>query len=341
MRTFGSAEAVYDAVRGGDSRILRAVLSEAAARDLEARAAPDAMHSMMLAMQAAQMQVLGFEDALYSDALRSIPDPPAFLFCQGDPARMGERCLTIIGARVASPRALAACEHIAEALSRQGVTIVSGLAAGIDSAAHEGSLAGGTPGIGVMACGLDVDYPTHARDLKRRMLEAGGLLVSEMPPGSKVIRGSFPRRNRILSGLSRGVVLMEAKIRSGSMSTVQHALDQGRDVFAWPGEPGSDWSEGAHQLIREGARYFTDAGDLLEDMGWEQESAPTNEQRAQLPDMTPEMHTVLTVLHRGEKSLDELAAETGFDAGQLACALTLLQMYGCIRALPGKIYCVV
>ena len=342
MTDFGSAEAVYDQMRRDRGKALGEYLSEAQIRRLLQASEPAAMHGMMVAMRDHGIFILYREDYLYSDALRSIDDAPTFLFYQGNAALMGERCLTVVGARSASPKALAACESLCEELSCSGVTIVSGLAPGLDTAAHEGSLAGKTPGIGVMPCGLNVDYPAASHSLKRRLLDAGGLLLSEEPPDAPLPLGGFPRRNRILSGLSRGVVLMEARIRSGSMNTIHHALDQGREVFAWPGEPGSPYTEGAHQLLREGARYFTSAADILEDMGWD---APAVEKPREAPgpilELKPEMHMVLTILHRGEKSMDELCQETGLDAGELMGTLTLLQMCGQIRALPGKVYCIV
>ena len=338
---WGSAEAVYDQTLRDRGECLRSVMRPAAVQRLLEQARPDAMHEMMVLLRDNGIRVVWHEDYLYPDALRSIQDPPALLFARGDLSCVNGRCLTIVGSRNASPRGTAACEQLSESLARQGVTIVSGLAPGIDTAAHTGSVKARAPGIGIMACGLEQDYPSRSRGLKQDLLRCGGLLLSEYPPGVRVFKGSFPRRNRILSGISRGVVLMEARIRSGSMTTVQHALDQGREVFAWPGEAGSDWSEGAHQLLREGARYFVTAEDILEDLGWAVDRAVSPAEKSVLPQLSPPMHQVLTALHKGEKSMDELAHETGLDISALSTALTLLQMYGLVRALPGKIYCIV
>lgn len=122
------------------------------------------------------------------------------------------------------------------------------------------------------------------------------------------------------------------------MSTVQHALDQGREVFAWPGEPGSEWSEGAHQLIREGARYATSAQDILEDLGWSDLSVPTKEEKKALPPLTDEQHRIMTALHQGEQTMDELALSTGLDAASLSVSLTMLQLMGLVKSLPGKTF---
>ncbi len=341
VEEWGSAEGVYDQALRDRGECLRAVMRPAAAQRLMEQARPEAMHEMMVLLRDHRVRVIWHEDYLYPDALRSVADPPPVLFAQGDLGCVSGRCLTIVGSRSASPKGTAACERLSESLARQGVTVVSGLAPGIDTAAHTGSVRAKAPGIGIMACGLDQDYPSRSRGLKQDLLRCGGLLLSEVPPGVRVFKGSFPRRNRILSGLSRGVVLMEARIRSGSMTTVQHALDQGREVFAWPGEAGSEWSEAAHQLLREGARYFVTAEDILEDLGWTVDSAVTPAEKSVLPQLSPPMHQVLTALHRGEKGMDELAQETGLDISGLTTALTLLQMYGLIRALPGKVYCII
>lgn len=341
VEEWGSAEGIYDQALRDRGECLRAVMRPAAAQRLMEQARPEAMHEMMVQLRDRRIRVVWYEDYPYPDALRNIDDPPSVLFAQGDLNCVNGRCLTIVGSRNASPKGTAECERLSEALARQGVTIVSGLAPGIDTAAHTRSVRAKAPGIGIMACGLDQDYPSRSRGLKQDMLRCGGLLLSEVPPGVRVFKGSFPRRNRILSGISRGVVMMEAKIRSGSMTTVQHALDQGREVFAWPGEAGSDWSEGAHQLLREGARYFVTAEDILEDLGWTVNPSVTPTEKAVLPQLSPPMHQVLTALHGGEKSMDELAVETGLDISGLSTALTLLQMYGLVKALPGKTYCIV
>ena len=149
----------------------------------------------------------------------------------------------------------------------------------------------------------------------------------------------YPVRNRLISGLSKAVVMMEALIRSGSMTTVNHALAQGKDVYAYPGNIGSEWAEGAHQLLREGAIYFTSAQDILEDLGWMNDTPqPTVEQKAALPPMNDRQRQLYTLLSRREMSFDELAEATGFDAPTLSGELTMLTILGLIRSLPGKIF---
>ena len=335
----GGAEAIYDRFTATGGQSLSDRISPSSIRLLLDRSDRESMHRMLLVMRSCRMHVLTQEDLRYPDALRNIPQPPAILFYRGELDCLMGRCVTIIGSRSASPQTLIATEQIAEELSRNRVCVISGLAYGIDSAAHRGSLLGGTPGCAVMGCGLDVNYPEGNEELRNELLDAGGLLLSEYPPGMHAAKWTFPVRNRVMSGLASAVVLMEARLRSGSMSTVQHALDQGKEVYAYPGNIGTEWAEASHQLLREGANYFTTARDILEDMGWEEERAPlTKTEKAALPELTPEQRRILGALASGERSFDELAAATSLPTAQLSVGLTILQMAGLVRALPGKIY---
>ena len=341
LEDFGSAEAVYDRVVSGRTADLRPYCNEKQLDRLLRQADKDAMHEMMQTMRSLDIGVMTFEDAIYPIALMDIHDPPPVLFYRGNPDAWNERCLTIVGSRRASPEAIHITEGIAKELSDCGVTIVSGLAFGIDSAAHRGCMEGKSPTVAVCAAGLDHVYPAENQPLVRRILDSGGALLCEFPLGSVALKWRFPARNRVLSGLSKGVLLMEARIRSGSMTTVQHALDQGREVFAHPGVVGSQWAEGTHQLLREGARYFTSANDVLEDLGWDAEASPTPEQRSALPSLSQGQLLVLTALKGGELSFDQLAERTHMEVSELTGTITILQLLGLIRALPGKCYCAV
>lgn len=206
------------------------------------RGQPSAMHDMLLLMQKHEMGIVARTDEHYPQELLNIPDPPHFLYWIGDLTCTEGRCITMVGSRSASLAALEATKKIAHDLSSQGVRVVSGMAVGIDQAAHTGCLEGESPTIAVLACGLDVDYPSGSEELKKQIVEQGGVLISEYAPGSPAVGWRFPVRNRILAGLSRAVVMMEGKPKSGSMTTVQHALDQGREVYAWPGHAGTEWA---------------------------------------------------------------------------------------------------
>jgi DNA processing protein len=184
-----------------------------------------------------------------------------------------------------------------------------------------------------------VDYPAENANLRTKIIREGGVLLSEYPPGIRANKYVFQARNRIISGLGKALLMMESRIQSGSMLTVQHALDQGKEVYAYPGLPGTEWAEGAHQLLREGANYFTSAEDILEDLGWDKPSKHSIEARpAELPPMSEEQRKVFRLLGQGELSFDQLADKTGLSPSAISTALTMLQMMGLIKALPGKCY---
>ena len=338
---FGSAEVIYDGLMKNGTGFLRERrITGSSITALKEHADAHSMHEMMLTMQKLNAGILHVDDACYPDLLRNIPSPPPLLFYRGNPDCLMGKCITIVGSRTASPQGLEVTRSISRELSRAGVTIISGLAMGIDAAAHEGCLEGGSPTVAILACGMDVDYPIENLELRERIVKSGGLLLSEYPFGMRANKYVFASRNRIMSGLSRAVLMMESRIKSGSMLTVQHALDQGRDVYAYPGVPGTEWAEGAHQLLRDGAIYFTSAQDVLEDQGWQSDApAPTQQQKQALPPMSDDQRKIYTLLSRGEMSFDELVAESGLSVPTISVALTMLQMMGLVKAMPGKSYC--
>lgn len=234
-----SAEAVYDHVMSAGPGVLSQDPEPEKLAVLMKAADADELRIMALQMEKHSMRIMSMWDPIYPDQLLNIPDPPPLLFWRGDPDCLSRRSLTFVGSRHASVNALQATEQLTEKLSRRGVAIVSGMAQGIDQAAHRGCLMGTSPTIAVLGCGLDIAYPSGSLQLKRELLDKGGVLLSEYHPGARQRPWFFPTRNRILSGLSRGTVMMECGLSSGSMTTIHHALDQGRDVFAWPGIPGS------------------------------------------------------------------------------------------------------
>lgn len=278
----------------------------------------------------------------YPGRLLPLSESPAILFYQGSPAAADRPSAAMVGSRSASYKGLDAARRIAEHLSRNGIAIVSGLAYGIDAAAHQGCLKGGSPTIAILGCGLDQDYPQENALLRREILSRGGLVLSEYPPGEKPLGWHFPYRNRIISGMGDCLILMEARIRSGSMTSVQHALNQGRDVFVYPGEPGSPKSEGNHQLLREGAIYFTSAEDIMEDMGWLDKNNDVGQnsdhQAESAVRNSPAEEQVLHRLKDGEQGFDQLCEALNMPAAMLNATLSLLQIRGLIQALPGKLY---
>ncbi len=295
-------------------------------------------------MERENIRALTAADGAYPDRLRRLADAPAVLFCQGNTKILQEgRNVSVVGSRSASVRGTEATLKLAERLSREGVRVVSGLAYGIDTAAHQGCLKGDAPTIAVLGCGLDQQYPAENAPLRREITGRGGLVISEYAPGEKPLGWHFPFRNRIISGLGDCVALMEARIRSGSMTTVQHALNQGKDVFVYPGDPESVKFEGNRQLLREGAIYFTSAEDLMEDMRWLDKKRPIGQNSggeggAEPDGLTPEEKTLWKLLEGEERGFDELCERSGFSAGQLNAALSMLQIRGLVRAMPGKRY---
>ena len=294
-------------------------------------------------MKLHQISVLCFLDDIYPARLRMLPEAPSVLFFQGNLTALKRRTVSMVGSRSASYKGLEATRRISEDLSASGISVISGLAYGIDAAAHQGCLKGGSPTIAVLGCGLDQDYPAENAALRHKLLDQGGLLISEYIPGEKPLGWHFPFRNRIISGLGDCLIVMEARIRSGSMTTVAHALNQGKDVFVYPGDPESKKSDGNHQLLREGAIYFTTAKDLMEDMHWldKLEDVRQNSDCAvpkEGPELSEAERKVLSQLEQGEQGFDQLCSELNFPASQLNAVLSLLQIRGFINALPGKVF---
>ena len=200
----------------------------------------------------------------YPKVLLEIPDPPPYLYVKGE-LRGSETAVAVVGSRRASTYGMLTTTRLATELAAHGVTVVSGMARGVDTAAHRGALSGGGRTIGVLGCGIDVVYPPENRKLFEEMAEKGAL-VSEFPLGTLPLAENFPRRNRIISGMSRGVLVVEAMENSGSLITAQFALDQGREVFAIPGNINTSSSRGANRLIKQGAKLVESVDDILEEL---------------------------------------------------------------------------
>ena len=336
----GSRE-VHDALNGTGNEIMRFV-PENCLKKMKENSGDRQLSHFATLMEKHRIHSVTIEEAGYPPCLREIPDPPGILFLQGNPDCLNStRTAAMVGSRNATYAGMKAARKTAAELSRNGVTIVSGLAYGIDAESHRGCLEGGSPTIAVMGCGLDRTYPQQNSDLKEEILRRNGLILSEYAPGDKPLGYHFPYRNRIISGLSGAVILMEAKIRSGSMTTVGHALKQGKEVYAYPGDPLSPMSEGNRLLLREGARYFTEAREILEDMNW-LDNLPYIMQNSEcsarpLPE-DPSEKAVYLVLEKGELGFDELLEATGAAPQALMGTLTIMQIRKMIEPLPGKKY---
>ena len=254
---------------------------------------------------------------------------------------MTRRIIAVVGSRASSYNGQKATRKLARDLSQHGVTVISGMASGIDTFAHEGCLEGGSPTIAVTGCGLDIVYPASNTALRDTIIRNKGLLLSEYPPGEKPAGWHFPVRNRIITGMAEALILMEAKIRSGSMTSVRHALEQGKDVFVYPGDPMSEYFEGNHQLLREGGIYFTSAENILEDLHWLDNPSYVRQNSdcsAESMQMTPDEIKVVNALKPGMIGFEKLVSVSGLDPSRLMSTLTMLQINGVIEALPGKQY---
>jgi len=278
--------------------------------------------------------VITLADESYPAMLREIIDPPLALHFRGDVSLLGRPALAIVGSRRASPYALNAAAHLTRQLVSSGLTIVSGMARGVDAAAHRTALDSAGSTIAVLGTGIDVVYPRSNAGLFRAITERG-LALSEFPPGTPPMPENFPMRNRVISGLCLGTLIVEATRRSGSLITARMAAEQGREVFAVPGSIFSAGSEGPHRLVQYGAKLVHDANDVLEELpGGFQVAAPVKESQPDSP-----LREVLAVLTRDDAShIDAVAARLGRTPSAVAVSLLQLELDGWIQALPGARY---
>lgn len=272
---------------------------------------------------------LGRSETPFPGLLGAIHDPPPGLFLRGagDPELLGERSVAVVGARSCSPYGSAAARLLGRELAAAGLVVVSGLARGVDGEAHRGALEAGGRTVAVLGCGVDRDYPAAHRELATR-IAATGLVVSEYPPGVAPAPWRFPARNRIVAGLCEATIVVEARERSGALITADLALEEGRDVFAVPGEITSRLSDGPNRLLRIGAIPLTCTGDVLEHLGIESPAAPATE-------LGPVASAVLHGMREGAASADELVRRTALDPGAVAGALVELELAGVVDEQEG------
>jgi DNA processing protein len=287
---------------------------------------------------------LALDDPAYPQSLLDITDPPPLLYALGNAALLSApRQLAMVGARTPTAQGERDAQAFAQAFSEAGVTIVSGFALGIDAAAHRGALAATHPQAGstiaVLGTGCDRVYPPRHRELAHRVAERG-LLLSEFALGTSPAKGNFPRRNRLISGLSRGVLVVEAATHSGSLITARLAGEQGREVFAMPGSIHNPLAHGCHRLIREGAKLVETALDVLEEFGWDAPLPAAQPGPADPLDATAALAAapecdILRALGFEIRDFDDLSARTGWPADRLNARLLDLELQGHVARLPG------
>jgi DNA processing protein len=273
---------------------------------------------------------LARSDARFPLRLKAIFDPPPALYLRGsgDPALLGRRAVAVVGARSCSPYGAQVARMLGRELAGAGLLVVSGLARGIDGEAHRGALEAGLPTVGVLGCGIDRDYPAVNASLSRRMEEAG-LVVSEYEAGVEPAPWRFPARNRIIAGLCEAVVVVETRERSGALITADFALEEGREVFAVPGEITSALSAGSNALLKLGAAPLTGSGDVLDALGIDRATAQAD------PDVSETAQRVLALVRDGAAAADDLTVRASLDAGAVSVALTELELAGLVAAADG------
>jgi DNA processing protein len=283
-------------------------------------------------------RLITIHDAEYPDSLRQIPDAPLVLYIKGEIRKDDRFAVAVVGSRMATDYGLRAAEKLGYKIASYGLTVVSGMARGIDAASHRAALMARGRTIAVLGSGIDVPYPFENRGLMRAVASSGAV-ISEFPFGTEPNRENFPKRNRIISGLSLGVAVVEAAVDSGSLITVRYALEQGREVFALPGNITSGTSKGTNKLIKEGARLIEGAEEIVEELG-PQIKGILREKRigveSALPEMTVDEKQLFGFLDYEPKHIDTIVRKTDLSSGKALSLLLSLELKGIVRQVNGK-----
>ncbi len=321
-------------------------LSRPAAEGLLAFSAWDRLADEIRRVREAGARLVRYSDAAYPERLRAIPDPPAVLYVRGSPEAVGHAAVGVVGTRAPSDYGREMTRLLCRGLASAGIAVVSGMARGIDGEAHETALSGGAGTVAVLGSGVDVPYPPEHGDLCRRIEERGAVL-SEHPLGTRPLPHHFPARNRIISGLSLGVVVVEATERSGSLITARWALEQGREVFAVPGPAGASRSRGPHRLIRQGAKLVENVADIIEEIAPQLAAAPPPVAAAG-PDpgetasgtfrVEGPAGAIMRDLETGPLQMDDVIHRAGLPPQQVCALLLDLELQGLLKQLPGNRY---
>ena len=361
LNHFGSAVAALDA---SDSEMAKAGLKPDIIQNLRAVPAEAALADLEWLHRAQHRHILVPEDTLYPKQLRDVKAAPPVLFVAGNPELLNEPQLAMVGSRTPTHYGKDNAQAFAQYLAKHGITVTSGLALGIDAVSHQGALDAGGHTIAVIATGLDIMYPAKNRSLAEHIVEQG-VIVSEFPIGVKPQAQNFPRRNRIISGLSLGTLVVEAALQSGSLVTAQHALEQGREVFAIPGSIHSPLAHGCHRLIRQGAKLVETAADILEELAPQLQSylgmnfdqtetqaakpvkplsflksieAQENTEEQQPPTLDPEEQQILATISPEPVPIDQIVIQTGLTTDVVSSMLLMLELQGYIAACGGGRY---
>ena len=345
VREFGSPQAVLSAPiqelqgRGGITKLVAATIHEGPKPQDRVRAEKEAHR---IADQG--ISVITVVDPLYPEKLSRITDPPPLLYVSGALVPDDHRAIAVVGSRKATPAGLAFTEDLSQTLATLGFTIVSGMARGIDAAAHRGALKTGGRTVAVLGCGIDNTYPPEHRKL-REAIDTQGAVISEFPLGTPPQPFNFPRRNRIISGLSYGVIVTQATIKSGSLITARYALEQNREVFAVPGSVKEGKHEGPHGLIKQGAKLVENVGDIIEELlpqldesFQDQVNNAASEPTQPTPDLSTKEKEVFDLVTDTPTSIDEILAQARFLPAEVMGILLALELKGVVQQVPGSYY---
>jgi len=339
LERYGDAKAIYRAPPGE----LETVLAD---RPQVLRGIREGIDPVSLAadhqwLAEPDTHVIPLTDPRYPPLLAAIPDPPLLLYLRGTPACLADPQLAIVGSRNPTATGIETTRAFAGHLVHCGITVTSGLALGIDAAAHAGALDAGGHTIAVLGTGPDRVYPARHRELAHR-IAARGALVSEFPPGTPPLKHHFPRRNRLISGLALGVLVTEAALRSGSLITARYAGEQGREVFAIPGSIHSPLARGCHRLIRQGAKLVETATDILEELGplsgVSASDIPPSTPVTTADEPDPDQLRLLSALGHGPADLETLCRRCGLTPAEVSSMLLIMELQGRVQAGPGGAY---
>jgi DNA processing protein len=344
LDALGSASAAVGAPR---SAWRDAGLPESVCRSAPDDSRIEAIEAWLDASEAHQL--VGRDHPAFPERLRALPDAPAALFCHGRVSALDDPQLAMVGSRTPTTGGRENARAFARHLASQGLTVTSGLALGVDGEAHRGALDAGGVTVAVLGTGPDRIYPPEHESLAADIVAGDGLIVSEWLPGTGPKRGHFPRRNRLISGLSHGVLVVEASQKSGSLITARLAGEQGREVFAIPGSIHNPLARGCHQLIREGARLVETGRDVLEELApalrthldpptGPGDRTPTGEAVEETEPLDPQQRRILDLLGYDPQPADRLIEASGLTAGEVSSILLMLELAGQVATLPGGLY---
>lgn len=334
LSEYQDPRAVWDAAKTG--KVQGEGIGPKTLANLKTACSPEYFYRLFDELERLEITPVTRVSEQYSPLLDSVFDPPPTLYVKGNADLRLEQPIAIVGTRSPTRDGRRAAEEFSERLALSGATVVSGMARGVDTFAHQGCLKAGGRTVAVLGCGVDIVYPPENETLYRDILESGGTIISEYAPGTAPLAQYFPARNRIISGLSEGVLLVEGGLKSGGLITANDCIEQGRDLFVIPGSIYSSMSKGPNQLLMQGALPVISPWDIPEHYRWAQR--PSLQKKEKTAELSADEEPIVEQLRKQEMTAGELAQETGFPAAKLNSVLTMLELRGIICKVPGGAY---